>query len=68
MAKLDQVPVNLIIEIDLRAYADDYGMVGTREARGDLKRVALQAVQHQLKLQGHDKATVSLKRYGKATE
>ncbi|AEK10049.1 hypothetical protein FDH96_gp118 [Mycobacterium phage Rey] len=57
----------LVVRIDLDSYAADYGTVGRRGARSDIRQTILEMVQHQLKLSGID-ATVSLRQYKKATE
>ncbi|UVK64380.1 hypothetical protein SEA_GHOULBOY_74 [Mycobacterium phage Ghoulboy] len=56
--RTDRVVINLVVEVDLEKYAEDYDLAGVRSARDDLKSVVLSTVKNQLELMGIPRGSV----------
>lgn len=61
-AELDKVVINLAVYVDLRQYAEGFGLAGPRSARDDLKQIVLQAVRDELERMGIPRSQVDRQR------
>ncbi|QPX62010.1 hypothetical protein SEA_FLAVERINT_86 [Mycobacterium phage Flaverint] len=55
---MSRVIVNLVIDVDLDRYADEYGLVGPRSARDDIKRLAMEVLRKEFARMGFDPESI----------